>query len=184
MQEGERSMKHLVASMRMALPNFGNVRMHYRQRAAVIARQRELVTEALVMHDWPEVLRWSRPTLEMPWTVYLVRGSPQIMDDDGVVASLKGVRDAFAAFVGVDDEHKDVVRYVYQDAKAKHVGLQIYVEVRGGGHGRSASQAEGFVEGQEASATAERGDCSGVVQTDPRVSSCRGSVAQQAQRVG
>ena len=169
-------MKHLIVSMRMSLPNFANVRMHYMQRAKVIARQREIVTEALVMHDWPDELRRSRPTLDTPWTVYLVRGSPHLMDDDGVPASLKGVRDAFAAFVGVDDKHRDVVRYVYQDAKAKHVGLQIYVEVRGGDHGRSASEAEGIIEGKEASAAAERGDCSGAVQADSRADSCRGGV--------
>lgn len=126
-----RSRGTLVASLVMRLPNLANVRMHYRVRSKTVAEQRETVTWALMgagMH------RFNAPTAESPWTVTLVRTSPQRMDDDGVVCSLKGVRDAIAAFVGVDDRHRHIVRYVYDDARGPKVGVEIYVEVKEAQH--------------------------------------------------
>jgi hypothetical protein len=119
-------MKRHCITLVMPLPNFANVRMHWRAKAKIVAEQRETVTRALMdagMH------RFSAPSAERPWTVTLVRASPQRMDDDGVVSSLKGVRDAIAAFVGVDDKHKHIVRYVYDDARGPRVMVDIYVEV-------------------------------------------------------
>jgi hypothetical protein len=121
-------MMTLVAKLTMPLPNFANVRMHWRAKAKIVAEQREAVTWALLgagMH------RFWRPTAEHPWTVTLVRVSPQRCDDDGVVTSLKATRDAIAAFVGVDDADKHIVKYLYDDARGKKVGVEIYVEAKG-----------------------------------------------------
>jgi hypothetical protein len=120
--------KQLVASLTMRLPNFANVRTHYRVKAKIVAEQRETVTWALMGSMLPT---WfEQPSAEKPWLVTLVRVSPQQMDDDGVVSSLKGVRDAIAAFVGVDDKHKHIVRYAYDDERGKKVGVKIYVEAK------------------------------------------------------
>jgi hypothetical protein len=118
-------MRQRVAHIVMRLPNFANVRMHWRAKAKIVAEQRETVTWTLLGADWSDL---GKPSEESPWQVTLVRLSPQAMDDDGVVSSLKGVRDAFAAFVGVDDKHKHIVRYAYDDERGKKVGVKIYVE--------------------------------------------------------
>lgn len=120
-------MRRKITALVMPLPNFANVQMHWRSKARIVADQREAVTEALLDADWGELLE-TPPTAENPWRVTLLRVSPQQADDDGVTSSLKGVRDAFASFVGVDDKHKHIVKYVYEDDRGPKVGVEIYVE--------------------------------------------------------
>lgn len=53
-----------------------------------------------------------------PCTITLTRIAPSSgMDDDGLAGSLKGVRDAVADWIGVDDRHAEVVRYVCKQAR-------------------------------------------------------------------
>lgn len=88
---------------------------------------KEHVGYALLAVDWKPV---GKPSVDNPWEVKLVRLSVRIMDDDGVVSALKSVRDGFAAFVGVDDKHKHIIRYSYDQEPSKVLGVRIEVTAR------------------------------------------------------
>jgi len=59
------------------------------------------------------VLNTCHPRPELPCVIRLVRISPSPvpLDDDNLVGSLKGTRDAVAARLGVDDGRLDRVRF-------------------------------------------------------------------------
>lgn len=53
-----------------------------------------------------------------PCTFTLTRVAPSDgLDDDNLTGSLKAVRDAVAAWIGVDDKLRNVVRYRYEQAR-------------------------------------------------------------------
>lgn len=106
--------------------NVTNVRMHWRVRMARTQAVRDSVTEALYAEDWT----LQAPSERTPWDVRLVRLGPREMDDDGVVSALKGVRDALAAFVGVDDKQRRLVRYSYDQRPSKEWGVEIHIHPR------------------------------------------------------
>lgn len=84
---------------------------------------KEAVTYALLgVRSWP-----GKPSAASPWLVRLVRLGPREMDDDGAVSALKSVRDAFAAFVAVNDKHRHIVRYSYDQERSKEFGVRIEV---------------------------------------------------------
>jgi hypothetical protein len=101
-------------------------RWHWRKRQKTREEVKEAVTYALLGHDWSSV---EKPTRERPWSVRLVRLGKQRMDDDGVVSSLKSVRDAFAKFINVDDKHRDIVAYGYEQEYPREFGVRIEVTV-------------------------------------------------------
>ena len=84
-----------------------NSRLHYMERARKVKAQREAVA-------W--LLSRKRPPPE-PIVVHLTRFSPAqaLPDDDNVVTSMKGVRDAIAAWAGIDDRDRSRIRFVYED---------------------------------------------------------------------
>lgn len=49
--------------------------------------------------------------------VKLTRGSYGELDDDGLRAAFKSVRDGMADFLGINDKHVDLVRYDYAQVK-------------------------------------------------------------------
>ncbi len=118
----------------MPVPNFSNQRWHWRKRAAVVKEQRNEVSGALYSVHWASSGVVDNPTLEKPWRVTLTRLSRGTCDDDGVVSSMKPTRDAVAAFVGVDDKHRNVVRYEYRQRKSKEQGVEIHIEQLEGPH--------------------------------------------------
>lgn len=73
-------------------------------RAKRVKREREAVSWVLVQHE--------RPSL--PCSVMLTRIAPSSgLDDDGLVGSLKAVRDEIATWLKVDDKDRMTVRYRY-----------------------------------------------------------------------
>jgi hypothetical protein len=100
-----------------------NSRKHWRTDAAERRDVKQQVAYQLItVKLWPPA-----PTLERPWSVRLVRLGPREMDDDGVVSALKSVRDAFAAYIGVDDKKRKVVAYSYDQERSKEFGVRIEV---------------------------------------------------------
>jgi len=99
-------------------------RFHWRKRSQQRNAVKEAVTYALIGHRWLDV---PKPTVLAPWLVRLVRLGPREMDDDGVVSALKSVRDAFAKFVNVNDKHKHIVRYSYDQERSREFGVRIEV---------------------------------------------------------
>lgn len=70
-----------------------NSRMHWSKRGAAVAAQRAAVRSAMRFQTCPS----------LPCEVTITRVGPRVLDDDNAVASCKGVRDAVAAWLGVDD---------------------------------------------------------------------------------
>lgn len=86
-----------------------NDRGHWRAVATKVKAQRLAVGWAL--------LQLKKPT-EFPLIVVLRRVAPSAgLDDDNLPGSLKATRDAIAAWLGVDDRLRDVVRYVYEQKR-------------------------------------------------------------------
>lgn len=73
-------------------------------RAKRVKREREAVSWVLVQLERPK----------LPCSVTLTRVAPSSgLDDDGLVGSLKAVRDEVAAWLGVNDRDRMRVRYRY-----------------------------------------------------------------------
>ncbi len=86
-----------------------NDREHWRVRAKRVKAEKERAA-------W-ELAKWAeKPPL--PAVVTLTRFAPSNgLDDDNLAGSLKGVRDAVAAWLGVDDRDRSRVRYVYEQQR-------------------------------------------------------------------
>lgn len=81
-----------------------NAREHFHAKAKRVKGEREATAWALSRHQRPPI----------PCSVLLTRTAPSSgLDDDNLVGSLKGVRDQVAQWLGVDDRHRDRVRYRY-----------------------------------------------------------------------
>lgn len=104
--------------------NEANEHCYWRKRRERVATQRSLTTLALNTH-----VR-TRPAL--PVVVTLTRISPGMMDDDGAITALKSVRDAVAAWLGVDDGPRETRvdwRYAPQKRDKVH-GVEIQISAR------------------------------------------------------
>lgn len=85
-----------------------NAREHHMARARRVKSERAVVGWSLTGHPKPE----------LPLLVTLTRIAPSSgLDDDNLASALKSCRDAFAEWIGVDDKHRDIVRYSYAQAR-------------------------------------------------------------------
>jgi len=85
-----------------------NAREHPMARHGRVKRERKVVTAALR----------NQPKPPLPCTVVLMRCAPSSgLDDDNLVGSLKGVRDAVAQWLRVDDARRETVRYRYAQTR-------------------------------------------------------------------
>lgn len=89
-REGDRVLLE-VAGLRLDCTP--NARRHAQETARHRANERAQVSAALGAVTPPPG----------PWSVVLTRVGPKVLDDDNAAASLKGPRDAIAAWLGVDD---------------------------------------------------------------------------------
>jgi len=71
-----------------------------------------------------------RPSLVWPLVVTLTRLSSGHMDDDGIAASCKGIRDAVAKALGVNDGKRERIRFVYDERKVRRgvYGVEVRIE--------------------------------------------------------
>lgn len=74
-----------------------NARGHWSDTAKKRARERAVIDAALARVE----------RTAGPWRVVIVRVGPRRMDDDNCTAAAKGVRDAIAGWLGVDDGSAD-----------------------------------------------------------------------------
>ncbi len=88
-----------------------NDREHWRVRHARVKSEKDTVAWRLVEFND------RKPAL--PCVCTLTRFAPSNgLDDDNLAGSLKGVRDAVAAWLGVDDRDRKRVRYQYEQQRA------------------------------------------------------------------
>ena len=104
----------------LKLVNALNAREHWSKASKRAAAQRALTTAALA-----SVGAWG---VELPLTVTITRHGPRKLDDDGATASAKHVRDAVAAWLGVDDGDDDRVTYRVAQQVQRGYGVVIVVE--------------------------------------------------------
>ena len=98
-----------------------NQREHWATKARRVKMQRGVVTMAL--RQYGHVLDELR-TAPMV-RVLLVRMSPRKLDDDNLRGAMKAVRDAVAAWVGIDDGSE---RYEWcYDQRKGALGVQIFI---------------------------------------------------------
>lgn len=94
-----------------------NVREHWRQRSARVKRERWATHLALVGQVKPM----------LPCTICLTRIGPSNGLDpfDNLPSSLKGVADQIAEWLGVDDRHSAMVRYVCAQRRGRQWCVQV-----------------------------------------------------------
>lgn len=95
-----------------------NCNEHWRTRHRRSKAQREVTSAFLAELSGP-------PT--PPCVVRITRVSRGTMDDDNLASSAKHVRDEIAKWIGVDDKHRDVVRYVYEQRRGKEHLLEVEI---------------------------------------------------------
>lgn len=71
-----------------------------------------------------------RCPISPPIDVLLTRLSFGRMDSDGVVGACKHVRDEVAAWIGIDDRHDHLVRYLYAQERCERGKFGVRIEVR------------------------------------------------------
>jgi hypothetical protein len=103
-----------------------NVREHFRARAKRVKAEKDVIA-------W-ELVKAQRPPI--PCTCLLTRVAPSNgLDDDNLAGALKSVRDAVAAWLGVDDAKRETVRYRYAQTRGPWgVRIQFGPPVRGAQH--------------------------------------------------
>lgn len=85
-----------------------NDRVHWRARNERKKAERESVAWALVGKTKPAT----------PCVLTITRLAPgNGLDDDNLAGACKNVRDELAAWMGVDDRHRDIVRYEYANER-------------------------------------------------------------------
>jgi hypothetical protein len=95
-----------------------NAREHHMSRSRRVKAERAHTAIALMQHKPPP----------LPCAVLLTRIAPSSgLDDDNLAGALKGVRDQVAEWIGVDDRHRLIVRYLYAQERGPW-GVRITVE--------------------------------------------------------
>lgn len=85
-----------------------NTREHYMARARRVRQEKRIVAVHLGT--------WAKPAT--PCRITLTRFAPSNgLDDDNLAGALKGVRDAVAEWIGVDDRDRKTVRYEYEQQR-------------------------------------------------------------------
>jgi hypothetical protein len=108
----------------LRLQNPLNTRVHWRVLSKRGKDAKEATGYALLGADWSSL---PRPTADSPWLVVITRLGPGLLDDDNLAASAKHVRDAIAKWCGVDDRHRHIVLYRYEQERAKEYGVRIEI---------------------------------------------------------
>jgi hypothetical protein len=88
-------------------PSGPNAREIWQVKAARVKKERQATAWMLKTVKRPAI----------PCSVNLTRLSAGTVDDDNLPSSLKAVRDQIAEWLGVDDRHRNIVRYVYHQRK-------------------------------------------------------------------
>lgn len=100
-----------------------NLREHWAVRAKRVENERYHTGWALVGRFGPS-FRSTKP--DLPLAITLTRLAPRQLDDDNNVAGCKAVRDAIAAWLGINDNDPRVTwRYAQERAKTYAVRIQI-----------------------------------------------------------
>ena len=99
-------------------PSASNARVHWAVRHKRTKAQREATARVLS--------GVYRPAVTLPCVVRLVRSGVRMLDDDNLRGATKGVRDAIAEWLDIDDADVSV-RYQYDQDKCKRPDVGVWV---------------------------------------------------------
>lgn len=88
---------------------------HWRVRARRARQQKSAMALALTQVDKPVI----------PCCVTITRVGRGVMDDDNLPTASKHLRDQIATWLGVDDRHRNIVRYAYEQERGSVAGVRI-----------------------------------------------------------
>lgn len=86
----------------MATPSLANARLHWRSKHRLVKGQRNNVHAHLIAAA-AQQLGSVRARPQLPLIVTMTRCGANPMDDDNLAGAFKAVRDAIAAWLGIDD---------------------------------------------------------------------------------
>lgn len=108
-----------VAAKGLALQLTKNQRLHPQEEARIRAHERATIDRALADIAPPAG----------PWDVIVTREGPRTLDDVNATTSIKGVEDAVAAWLGVDDG--DRARFRCRAVQALTRGFGVVITIKG-----------------------------------------------------
>jgi len=111
----------------LRLQNPLNQRVHWRVLSKRGQQQKHATDMLLRVQDWSLL---PKPTAERPWDVLIRRVGKGTLDDDAVPGSAKHVRDTIAKHAGVDDRHRHIVAYRYDQRRAKEYAVEVEIRER------------------------------------------------------
>ena len=120
-----------VATVPIQTVNALNTREHWAARHRRNVKESKMIALACRAPPLAEILAAYRSVPPGPVVVELVRIGKRRMDDDGAIASLKAVRDALAAALGVDDGSR-LIRWQYAQELGPRYGVRITVDIGDG----------------------------------------------------
>lgn len=88
-----------------------------------MVRHKRVKTEKQAVH----YSLYGKPKPAIPCDVLLTRVSPNKCDDDNLSGAMKAIRDAIAAWLGVDDG-SDLVKYRYAQARGPRGHHEVRIE--------------------------------------------------------
>lgn len=110
----------MTIELPLRLVSEANAHEHWRKRHQRAEAQKHVT----------RVLLGNRPGwIAAPLTVRLTRIAPRKLDSDNAVISAKHVRDAIAAWLGIDDKHDHLVEYVVGQEKGAPGQYAVRVEI-------------------------------------------------------
>ncbi len=109
-----------VWSKGLALQLTKNQRLHHQEEARIRAHERATITRALAEVTAPPG----------PWDVVVTRQGPRLLDEVNATTSIKGVEDAVAAWLGVDDGDRAQFRCRAVQTRTKGFGVVITINGR------------------------------------------------------
>lgn len=110
----------------LRLVNVANAREHWSTRKRRVTREHDAVNAAVRLAPmWSTVASAEARR----WVVTITREGRGLLDDDGLAIAGKGVRDALAAALGVDDGPTGPVAWRYAQRRAKGYAVEARVEV-------------------------------------------------------
>lgn len=107
----------------LRLVNIANARMHWAQRAKLMASHRIIGRSSFLAN----ADAWRS---QLPLTITIVRLGVRDMDSDGLAISGKGLRDGIADAIGCDDNDPRLTWEYRQERAPKGMRFGVRVEIR------------------------------------------------------
>lgn len=94
-----------------------NAKEFWRVKYARSKQQRAITAQVVAPLEKPSI----------PCVVQFTRVSRGIMDDDNLPSSIKHLRDEIAKWLGVDDRHRHIVRYEYDQRRGAPPCIEVEI---------------------------------------------------------